>query len=142
MIWRIRTGALAVGAAALLSAQAVYAAPPRSSFAVDPLVSLSVLGTAQSRAAVCAAGTSAAVAAGAAAAQAAPGCVLPVQAPAVAPVAEPVPPPLAPAVAPAPGKEIGMLPILGGLALLAAIAAYFILDDDDDDGDLEPISPA
>ena len=141
MNWRIRTGVLAAGAAALLSAQTAYATPA-SAFTMDPLVSLSALGTVQSRTAVCAAGSTAAAMAGTAAAQAAPpGCVLPVTAPAVAPVAETVPPPLAPAMAPAPGKEIGMLPILGGLALLAAIAAFILLDDDDGDGDLEPISP-
>lgn len=139
MIWKIRTGVLAAGAAALISAQALYAAPSQARHSVDPLVSLSVLGTAQSRAAVCAAGTAAM--AGTAAAQAAPpGCVLPVTAPPPAPVAQTVPPPAAPLAA-GPGKEIGMLPILGGLAVLAAIAAFFLLDDDDDD-ELEPISPA
>lgn len=142
MNWSVRTGALAAGAAALLSAQAAYAAPAPS-YMVDPLVSLSALGTAQSRTAVCAAGSTAAAMAGTAAVQGAPGCVLPVTAPpVVAPVVETVPPPLAPAIAPAPGKELGLLPILGGLALLAAIAAFVLLDDDDDDGSLEPISPA
>ena len=54
MTWAIRSCALAAGAAALLSAQAAYAAPALNrSTSVDPLVSLSVLGTAQSRAAVC-----------------------------------------------------------------------------------------
>lgn len=54
MTWGIRSFALAAGAAALLSAQAAYAAPtPAQSSGVSPLVSLSVLGTSQSRAAVC-----------------------------------------------------------------------------------------
>lgn len=140
MIWRIRTGVLAAGAAALLSAQAVYAAPATSLYTLDPLVSLSAFGTAQSRAAVCAAGTSAA-AAGAAAMQAPPpGCVLPLTA-TPPPVAQPVAPPPAPVLA-EPGKRIGMLPIIGGGILLAALAAFLLLDDDDDDGDLVPISPA
>lgn len=141
MTLRIHTGVLAAGAAALISAQAVYAAPTTIT-AVDPLVSLSALGTAQSRAALCAAGTTAAAMAGAAAAQSAPaGCVLPVN-PQVAPVAQVAPPPyVAPAVA-APGKRIGWLPILGGLALLAIVAALALNEDDDDDGDLTPISPA
>ena len=138
MIFRIRTGVLAAGAAALISAQAAYAAPAQITPTVDPLISLSVLGTAQSRSAVCAAGTAAT--AGAAAQAAPPGCVLPVTAPPPAPVAQTVAPPVAPLAA-GPGKEIGMLPILGGLAVLAAIAAFFLLDDDDDD-ELEPISPA
>ena len=139
MIFKFRTSVLAAGAAALIAAQPLYAAPAQIAPSVDPLVSLSVLGTAQSRAAVCAAGTAAT--AGAAATQAAPpGCVLPVTALPPAPVAQTVAPPVAPLAA-GPGKEIGMLPILGGLAVLAAIAAFFLLDDDDDD-ELEPISPA
>jgi hypothetical protein len=56
MTWAIRTFALTAGAAALVSAQAAYAAPVRSTAAVDPLVAVSLFGTAQSRAAVCAAG--------------------------------------------------------------------------------------
>lgn len=52
-----RSWAVAAGAAALVASQAVYAAPARNAGAVDPLVSLSLLGTAQSRAAVCGTGT-------------------------------------------------------------------------------------
>lgn len=133
----VRKYVLAAGAAALLSSQAAYAAPALTQARVDPLVSLSALGTAQSQAAVCAAGASAA-AAGAAvtAAQAgpAPGCLLPLNAPAVAPVT----PTAAPMVA-GPGKRIGMLPILLGLLGIAVLAALLLNDDDDDD--LIPISP-
>lgn len=53
MAWAIRRYALAAGAAALLSTQAAYAAPVQTrSTGVDPLVSLSVLGTTQSRASI------------------------------------------------------------------------------------------
>lgn len=141
MTWAIRSLALAAGAAALLSTQAAAAvpAPPRVTF--DPLVSLSVLGTAQSRAAVCAAG-SAAVAAGAAAAQAVvPGCVLPV----VTPTAPP--PPVSttnlPPPPPVSGGGLGINPLflLAGL-VAAGVLAWVLLDkDDDDDLEPEPISP-
>lgn len=48
MNWGIRGSMLAAGAAALLSTQAVYAAPPaQTSVAVDPLVSLSALSAPQ-----------------------------------------------------------------------------------------------
>ena len=51
MNWGIRGFVLAAGAAALISTQAVYAAPQaHRAVGVDPLVSLSVLGTTQSRA--------------------------------------------------------------------------------------------
>src|SRR3954469_4959216 len=89
---------LAAGAAALLSSQAVYAAP-RAPVGFDPLVSLSLLGSVQSSAAAGGAAAAAAAAADAAAAQAAPpaGCVLPVtEPPAPAPMGEAVAP-LAPA---------------------------------------------
>jgi len=113
--------AIAVSAAALLSTQA-YAAPAQTRAALDPLVTLSVLGTAQSKAAVCAAGSSAAAAGAAAVALQAPGgCLLP--------LTDPPPPP--------PGKSIGWVPIaLGAVAL--AILAWVLLDDDDDG----PVSPA
>ena len=134
MTWAIRSMALTAGAAALLSTQAVYAAPVNTKLAVDPLVSLSVFGTAQSRAAVCAAG-SAAVAAGAAVAQSvAPGCVLPVTAP-------PAPPPVTSTYVPpatvSAGPGFNPLFILGGLVLLGGLA-WLLLDDDDDD---DPVSP-
>jgi len=132
---------VAIGSVALLSGQTASAAAPR----IDPLVSLSALGTAQSRAAVCAAGASAA-AAGAATAGAAsvaqspaPGCVLPVTDP--APVAAAPPAPLVAPAAAAP-KGIGTLPLLLGLAAIVAAAALILSKDGDDGGDLTPISPA
>ena len=134
---RIRTGFLAAGAAALLSSQAVYAAPTVTASAIDPLVSLSALAGAASRAAVCA-GSTAATAATSAAAQAAPapGCVLPVNAAPPPPVS--APPPVMPVAS---GPGIGTLPLLG-LAAIAGIAALLLLNDDDDNGDATPVSPA
>lgn len=147
-----RSMALAVGAAALLSGQVAYAAPTTSRVALDPLFALSVLGTAQSRAAACAAG-SAAVAAGSAAiatgstsvaagtaatavavAPARPGCVFPVtdDDDAVAAIwtfgddlAS-----LAPGAGPVAGGGIGLLPLLLGGALIAGIAAWLLTRDD------------
>ena len=53
MNWGIRGSVLAAGAAALLSTQAVYAAPPAPrATGVDPLVSLSVLSAPQPSAAL------------------------------------------------------------------------------------------
>jgi len=137
---RISNALLAVGAAALLSGQAAYAAPS----SIDPLVALSALAGDASRAAVCAGSTaaSAAAAATAAAAQAAaPGCVLPVNAP--PPVAEapgaPPPPVVQTAAAP---KSIGTWPILLGLAVLVGIAALLLSDNGNGNGSVTPISPA
>ena len=110
---------------------------------IDPLVALSVFGTAESRAAVCAAGSSAAAAAGAAAAaQAAapPGCVLPVMdAPPPPVVTETVPPPVAVAP-PVASAGIPILPLLLGLAAIAGFAAILLNDDDEGEVNL-PISP-
>ena len=130
-------------AISMLGASAASAAPRT----VDPLVALSVFGTSESRAAVCAAGAQAAAAAGAAlAAQAAPGqagCVLPVMdAAPPPPVVTEVTPPPPPAVAPvAVGGTIGALPLLVGLAAIVAIAAV-VLKHKDTDGEINlPISP-
>jgi hypothetical protein len=132
-------------AISMLAGNAASAAPRT----VDPLVALSVFGTSESRAAVCAAGAQAAAAAGAAmAAQAATGqagCVLPMMDAAPAPVvteAAPPPPPatIAP-VAVAGGSGIGVLPLLLGLVTIAAIAAV-ALKGNDSDGEINlPISP-
>lgn len=54
MLLKIRKTAMALGAAALLVGQAAHAAPAQPAPAVDPLVAVSILGTPQSRAAVCA----------------------------------------------------------------------------------------
>ena len=139
----IRKFSTAFVAASMLASSAATAAPRT----VDPLVALSVFGTSESRSAVCAAGAQAAAAAGAAvAAQAVPGqsgCVLPVMDAAPPPVVtEPVPPPPA-ALAPvaAGGSSIGALPLLLGLAAIAAIAAV-VLKHNDTDGEINlPISP-
>lgn len=53
MISTMRKCVVAAGAAALLSSQVLYAAPVEPTPTIDPLVALSVLGSAQSRAAVC-----------------------------------------------------------------------------------------
>ncbi len=138
MISRIRTGILAAAAAAFLSSQAVYAAPLAGSSQLDPLVSLSLLGSTTSQAAVCA-GSTAAMAAATAAAQGAPGCVLPVTAPPpVTPVAEGVP---APVVA-APGAGIGTLPLLLGLAAIIGVAALLLSSGHNGHGNVTPVSPA
>lgn len=137
---RIRTSILAAGAAALLSSQAVYAAPTAPIRSVDPLVSLSALASVASRTAVCA-GSVAAAAAASAAVQPGPAgtCVLPLTAP-------PPPVPVTEAVAPPPPgpapKSIGALPIILGLAALAGLIALILLSDDDGNGDNTPISPA
>lgn len=129
----------------MLAGSAASAAPRT----VDPLVALSVFGTSESRAAVCAAGAQAAAAAGAAmAAQAATGqagCVLPVMDAAPPPVVtEAAPPPPPAAVAPmamAGGSSIGALPLLVGLAAIVALAAI-VLKHDESDGEINlPISP-
>ena len=134
----------AFAAASMLVMSSAAAAAPRS---VDPLVSLSVFGTQESRSAVCAAGSAAAAAAGTAAAAqagAAPGCVLPaVDAP--PPVAvESAPPPVAvvePVAATSGG--IGVLPLLLGLAAIAAAVALLGKGSgSDDNGEIiVPVSP-
>lgn len=141
MNWRTRV--LGAGAAALLFSQTAYAAPAFHAPAIDPLVSLSALGTAASRAAVCAGSTAAVAGAATAMAQGpAPGCVLPVTAPppvaAAPPVAEALPPPPPPAG----GMGIGTLPLLLGLAAIIGVAALVLSGDDDNDGDVTPVSPA
>lgn len=128
MTWAIRSYALAAGAAALLSAQAVYAAPtPTTPSGVDPLVSLSVLGTQQSRAAVCSASalpTACSVPASMAAASAATA--------AAAATAQDAPPP----------KAFGFWPMLLGLAALIAVIIAITSGGDNGSGDLTPVSPA
>lgn len=53
MLSSIRKSVMATAAAALLFGQAAHAAPMQSAPAVDPLVAVSILGTSQSREAVC-----------------------------------------------------------------------------------------
>jgi len=123
-------------AASMLASSAASAAPRT----IDPLVALSAFGTAESQAAVCAAGSAAAAAGAAVAAQGAqPGCVLPVVDAAPAPMVEAPPPPIVEPVAV--GGGIGVLPLLLALAALAAAAILVLKDDDDDDEIVLPISP-
>ena len=122
-------------AVSMLASSAASAAPRT----IDPLVALSAFGTAESQAAVCAAGSAAAAAGAAVAAQGAqPGCVLPVVDAAPAPMVEAPPPPI---VEPVVGGGIGVLPLLLALAALAAVAILVLRDDDDDDEIVLPISP-
>lgn len=131
MTWALRSVALAAGAAALLSTQAAYAAPVRTAPAVDPLVTLSLLGTTQSRAALCGPGAT---------------CILPTAMGATAAVPSPaVTTGAATAAAmqgPPPGKRID--PILLGLGLLFFIGLAIALASGggDGEGNLTPISPA
>ena len=138
----IRWFTTAVVAASMMASSAASAA----THTVDPLVALSVFGTSESRAAVCAAGAQAAAAAGAAvAAQAGQtGCVLPVMdaasPPPVVTEAAP-PPPVAAPVAVAGAGTVGALPLLLGLAAIVAVAAI-VIKHNDSDGEINlPISP-
>lgn len=127
-------------ALSLLAGSSASAAPK----SIDPLVALSVFGTSESRAAVCAAGASAAAAAGSAvAAQAGaarPGCVLPVVDAAPPPAGTEAPPPM-PAVAVAPVATAGsVFPLLLGLA--AVVVAAVVLKHGSSNGEINlPISP-
>jgi hypothetical protein len=128
MFLTMRKCVLAAGAAALLSSQAVKAAPVQSAPAVDPLVALSILGSAQSRAAVC--GTSAT-------------CGLPMMAGASAATTSPAVSTAAAAAAVQGGpdeRRSGLILALamGGAMVLIAVLAVALVGDDDD----EPISPA
>lgn len=127
MSWAFRSCALAAGAAALLSAQAVTAAPVAAQRAsVDPLVSLSVLGTAQSRAAVCSTGSC-----GTSLAMASPATAMPASAAATAAAqGDPY------------GRRVGVLPIaLGLLAVIALIVIIASSGGGNAHGDLTPVSP-
>lgn len=126
MTWAFRRLALTVGAAALLSAQAAYAAPaPSASTSIDPLVSLSMLGSDQSRAAVC--GTS--FAGGATA------CAVPAAIPASSAAA-------AAAMGPDRGKGFGTIGIIIGLALVIGLLVAITSGGDSSEGNLPPLSPA
>lgn len=139
----IRKFTTAFVAVSMLASTAATAAPRT----VDPLVALSVFGTSESRAAVCAAGAQAAAAAGAAVAAQATGqtgCVLPVMDAAPPPVVTQAPPPPPTAIAPlatAGGSAVGALPLLLGLAAIVAVAAL-VIKNSDSDGEINlPISP-
>ena len=117
------------------STPAVAAA--RASSAADaavlsPWVALSALGSVGSSAALC--GSTAAAASSSAAQAAGPGCVLPVvdAPPPVVPTTEPIA-----AVAPV-ERGFSVLPLLLGLAGVAAIAALLLSGNGDDDINIEP----
>ena len=127
MLSTMRNYVLAAGAAALLSGQAVYAAPVQPAPAIDPLVALSLLGTAQSRAAVC--GTSAT-------------CGLPMATGATAAAASPAVTASA-AVAAQGGsgqRQSGLLMVflIGGAMVLVAVLASSLAGNGEDD----PVSPS
>jgi hypothetical protein len=132
----------ALAVAFSLTTGSVASAAPANAGAVNPLVALSVFGTAQSRAAVCAAGAAAATAA---AAQAQPGCVLPAADAPPPPVATNVPPPVVPYAPAYAAGAPNLLPLFAALGLFAGV--FFLLDDtilgDDDDEVLQlpPRSP-
>jgi hypothetical protein len=117
MTWGLRGCVLAASAAALISTQAANAAPVQAAPAVDPLVSLSLLGTTQSRAAVCATGAN---------------CALPTTMVAASTAAA--------LQDDDDGKDALWLWLLGGGVILAIIIAL-ILSGGDGDGDLTPVSP-
>jgi len=141
----IRKCSAAFVAIAMLGSSAASAAPAAAPRVVDPLAVVSIFGTAESAAAICA-GSSAAAAVGTAAATTvgqAPGtgCVLPVvDAPPPPPVVETAPPETFAPLAPATGG-IAAFPLLAGLAAIVGLAAL-ILSNRSEDGEINlPISP-
>ena len=128
-------------AVSMLGSTAASAATPAAR-SVDPLVALSVFGTAQSRAALCSAGAVAATGAAVAAQAPGAGCVLPVvDAPPPVAAPEAAPPPAA-VLAPATVESgLGAIPLLLGLAAIAALAIV-VLKHNDSSGEIDlPISP-
>jgi len=139
----IRRYTAAFVAIAMLGSSATTAAPAAAPRMVDPLAVVSIFGTAESAAAICA-GSSAAAAAGTAAATAGQvpgtGCVLPmVDAAPPAVVESAAPEVLPPAVSMTGG--IAAFPLLAGLAVIVGLAAI-ILSNRTEDGQIDlPISP-
>lgn len=131
-------------AIALLGSSAATAAPAAAPRMVDPFAVVSVFGTAEFAAAVCA-GSSAAAAAGTAAATTAgqtpgAGCVLPVVDAAPPPMVETAPPEMLPPAVSTTGG-IAAFPLLAGLAVIVGLAAI-ILSNRTEDGNIDlPISP-
>ncbi len=117
-----------VGVSLMTSSAAVAAqgVPTGSVATSSPLVTLSVFGTAGSRAALCSANSAAVTGAAATAVvQARPGCVLPaLDAP---PVISDVPPPAPYAAAPYAASGPNLWPLLASLAVFSAV--FFLLDD-------------
>ena len=139
---RTRKLAAAFVATAILGGSAAAAAPAAAPRTVDPLVVVSVFGTSQSVAAVCA-GSSAAATAGASTAAATegpgPGCVLPVVDAPPPPIVEAVPEAVSPL--PLTSGGIAALPLLAGLAAIVGLAAIFLVHDNPNGVINLPISP-
>ncbi|MEO6257006.1 MAG: hypothetical protein ABIO69_09370 [Sphingomicrobium sp.] len=116
-----KTLAAAVTAVSLATSS-IASASPASVRSIDPLVALSVFGSAQSRSAMCAATAAAVTAAAAQLPHAAQGCVLPVaDAPPPPVVSEAPPPPLDAAPAPVLAASTSLLPFFVGLGVVAAL---------------------
>ena len=130
----IRKCVLALGGAALISTQAVHAAPQAHSAPTDPLIALSLLGGGQSRAALCA--NSAACGAPVAVASATTASTAASGSPAVTTAAAAA----AMQARPQGARSKGMIELFAivGVMLLIAVAATAIGGGDDD----EPVSPA
>ena len=125
MAWA-RSSVLAAAAAALISAQAAHAAPVQTAPMADPLVSLSVLGTAQSRAAVCATGVA---------------CAMPATFGAAATPATMTAASAAAAQDYSRDRRINPLWIGLGLLFFIAIVVAITSGGGDGDGNLSPVSP-
>ena len=125
MVKITRAWVLTAGAAALLSAEAASASSlPNGAPAVDPLVSVSVLGTSQSRAAICGLnGTG-------------QSCVLPGTAAWTTAAATTAAQPDT-----SPPKSVTW-PLLVGLAAIILVAVLILSSNGDGDGNLTPVSPA
>jgi hypothetical protein len=126
--------------AASAPASAAFQVQGTQASVISPWVALSALGSTGSGAALCANAATAAAAAGQAGNV---GCVLPlVDAPVAAPIAGAAPLPVAVA-APGAAGGLSFLPILLGLAAVAAgVALLAGKGNGNDDIDLPPISPA
>jgi hypothetical protein len=120
----IRSLAAACAALSLVTGSAASATAAPS--VTNPLVTLSIFGSSQSRAALCAAGSAAAAGAASSAAQSGPGCVLPVADAPPPAVASEALPPMTPYAAAAPAAA-NVWPLLATLAAFGG--AFFLLDD-------------
>lgn len=135
---RTRNFTSALLAVTMLATPAAGAAPaPASASApaqVDPMVALSVMGTAESRAALCAPGSGVAICPGVSMAAASAGSVVAAGAGAAQD------PPIYDETRATRGS---MMPLWIALAVVLAGWAWIILDDDDEDDDVDlPESPA
>jgi 2-oxoglutarate dehydrogenase E2 component (dihydrolipoamide succinyltransferase) len=137
---KIAAGAVALSMLASTPAFAAARTQAVEASLVSPWVALSALGSTNSGAALCAG--AAAAAANSSAQAGVPGCVLPLVDAAPAPVAA-APAPVAAPIAPvAAARGIGFLPILLGLATLAAGIALLAGSGKDNPINPPPVSPA